>query len=433
MEFKIESFFNPHLAVGARRIDAVFSIRSIGGDALAAGSGQGKAICLAIDVSGSMEGDNLRAAKLAARRCIDMLDPSTHFAVVAFNTDPCVVAPMSLASPSHKSASHQAIQNLVANGGTRLSRALSASRAEFDKVPGMIKAAMLLTDGQNDKDDLRNLRSAISASANVFQCDCRGLGSNWRPEELRLVANGMGGNADACVNPDGLEADFKGFLDRSMGKLASNARLRIWTPKIAKIVSIKQMSPEIVDFAAKGLRIDDKTTEFPLGSWGAETRDYHVAIELPAGASGDEMIACRATVLLSELGSETLFQAPNVVATWSQDTSLTARINAQVAHYTGQEELADSIREGLAALASRQSDVATRLLGQAAKIAHDSGNDEVTARLRKVVDIVDADQGTVRLKTGVGKAETLELDMGGTRTVRRRTGAKAADSAPPGN
>ena len=90
-----------------------------------------------------------------------------------------------------------------------------------------------------------------------------------------------------------------------------------------------------------------------------------------------------------------------------------------MAHYTGQGELASSIQEGLEAKARGDEDKATRLLGRAAQIAQQTGNEEVTRRLKKVVDVVDADAGTVRLKRS-DKSADLELEMGGTRTVRRR-------------
>ena len=84
--------------------------------------------------------------------------------------------------------------------------------------------------------------------------------------------------------------------------------------------------------------------------------------------------------------------------------------------------MADSIQEGLEAKAKGDEDKATRLLGRAAKLAQESGNEEVTRRLKKVVDVIDADAGTVRLKKS-DKAADMELELGGTRTVRRRTGS----------
>ena len=106
---------------------------------------------------------------------------------------------------------------------------------------------------------------------------------------------------------------------------------------------------------------------------------------------------------------------------WSENNALTARISKEVAHYTGQKELADSIQEGLEAKAQGDEDKATRLLGRAAQLAAQSGNEEVTRRLKKVVDLVDAGTGTVRLRKA-DKAAEMELELGGTRTVRRRAG-----------
>jgi hypothetical protein len=175
--------------------------------------------------------------------------------------------------------------------------------------------------------------------------------------------------------------------------------------------------------------VDERNTDIPLGAWGVESRDYHVAFELTSQAEGEEMMACRPRIVYTKDGGEVVKDGQRVVAAWTADESLTTRINAHVAHYTGQEELADSIREGLEAKARGDDEQATVLLGKAARIAIQSGNEEVTKRLKKVVDVIDAEKGTVRLRSaGSGaekKAADLELEMGGTRTVRRRPAAPA--------
>ena len=53
------------------------------------------------------------------------------------------------------------------------------------------------------------------------------------------------------------------------------------------------------------------------------------------------------------------------------------------------------------------------------KLAQESGNEEATRRLGKVVDVVDADKGTVKLRSGVQKSDLLDAEVGATRTVRR--------------
>ena len=89
-----------------------------------------------------------------------------------------------------------------------------------------------------------------------------------------------------------------------------------------------------------------------------------------------------------------------VKAKWSDDEGLTTRINPEVAHYTGQTELADAIQEGLAAKAAGDEATATTKLGRAVQLAAQTGNEEATTRLRKVVDIDNVETGTVRLKRG---------------------------------
>ena len=80
------------------------------------------------------------------------------------------------------------------------------------------------------------------------------------------------------------------------------------------------------------------------------------------------------------------------------------------------------IQQGLAAKATGDDRTATVLLGQAAKLAHDSGNESTTRLLAKVVDVVDLEAGTVRLKQQVDKADEMALDTRSTKTTRvRRT------------
>lgn len=52
-----------------------------------------------------------------------------------------------------------------------------------------------------------------------------------------------------------------------------------------------------------------------------------------------------------------------------------------------------------------------------------TGNDDTARLLTRVVDVLDAPSGTVRLRTGVSKEDTMTLDSRSTKTVRVRGGA----------
>ncbi len=415
MQFQVDTFFNPYLPAGTNRTDAVVTITASGeGTAAPAGGVVG----LILDVSGSMQGDRMSAVKHATRKAIDLLDEGAYFFIVAFSNYPTRVFGLAQATSANKAAADAQVRRLEAGGKTDMSLGLNMALEEFAKKPDAIRYALFLTDGKNDQEDEGPLELALQKCEGVFQCDCRGVGTDWQPHQLRKIAGRLLGTAQIIAEPAGMEADFQSAIHGALGRAVGDVRLRLWTPKSARILACKQMSPEIAVLTDRFSQVDAQTRDYPTGAWGGESRDYYVAVELTAGDVGDEMLGCRASVVHGPPGSEVKVTGAPVVATWTDDETLSARINSQVAHYTGQEELAEAIQTGLEANARGDVDTATKMLGRAAKLAHESGNEDTTRRLSKVVDIVDADGGTVRLKSKVNKADEMDLDLGSTRTAR---------------
>jgi hypothetical protein len=136
------------------------------------------------------------------------------------------------------------------------------------------------------------------------------------------------------------------------------------------------------------------------------------------GAVGDEVLAGRASLVYTSQGVENKSAETRILAVWTDDEAKSTKINRVVAHYTGQAELAQSIQEGLDARAQGDVDKATALLGKAVKIAQQSGNEATAKLLRRVVDVQDADTGTVRLKQTVAKEDSMALETRSTKTAR---------------
>ena len=115
--------------------------------------------------------------------------------------------------------------------------------------------------------------------------------------------------------------------------------------------------------AASGSTIAPSTTRPARGA--TRRRDYHVAISVPPGGVGDEMLAGRVSLVVDgEVVSQSL-----VKAIWTDDVAASTRINPQVAHYTGQVELAAAIAEGLEARQAGDDATATTRFGRAAQLA----------------------------------------------------------------
>jgi hypothetical protein len=416
MQFKVETFFNPYLPAGTNRIDAVLTVTADGAGATAA---RARAVVgLIIDTSGSMTGARMDSVKHATRKAIELLDENTQFFVVQFTDHPTLVCPLAAATAANKSLADSQVRRLEAGGGTRMSSGLMMAREQFLKAPDAIHYALFLTDGKNADQDESGLDDALLRCDGVFQCDCRGVGTDWQPKQLQKIGRKLLGTSMIIPEPAGIEADFREAIQGAMGRSVGDVRLRLWTPKSAKLVVCKQMSPEIVMLTDRATRVDAQTQDYPTGAWGNESRDYYVAVEVTPGDIGDEMLGCRPAIVYQEAGQEVKVTGTPVVASWTDDEALSARINSTVAHYTGQQELAEAIQKGLEAREQGDADVATHFLGRAAKLAKDSGNEETTRRLSKVVDIVNAGEGTVRLKAKVAKADEMDLDLGSTRTAR---------------
>jgi hypothetical protein len=205
----------------------------------------------------------------------------------------------------------------------------------------------------------------------------------------------------------------------AMGKAVADVRLRLWSPQGATIKFVKQVAPTVQDMTGKRMPSGPLAGDYPTGAWGAESRDYHVSVAVRAGSVGDEMLAARASLVSVGASGEAEVLGQGLVrAVWTDDAALSTKINREVAHYTGQAELADAIQEGLEARKNGDFDTATAKLGRAVQLAAQSGNEDTTRLLGTVVHVDDPATGTVRLKERVNDADEKTLDTRSSKTVR---------------
>jgi hypothetical protein len=199
-----------------------------------------------------------------------------------------------------------------------------------------------------------------------------------------------------------------------MGKGTGAVSLRLWTPQGASVAFLKQVAPTIEDLTDRASAMNTLSAEYPTGAWGDESRDYHLCIEVQPREVGEEMLAGRVSLIVDgEAVSQALIRA-----IWTDDEQLSTRINREVAHYTGQAELADAIQEGLEARKQDDEHTATFKLGRAVQLAAAAGNTDTMKLLEGVVEVQDPATGTVRLKRGALDADEMALDTRSTKTVR---------------
>ncbi|MEV6597542.1 VWA domain-containing protein [Actinoplanes sp. NPDC051346] len=416
MAYTAEAFQNEFLALGATEVNAIVTVTSSG-----AADGRrtaGATEIIIVDCSGSMQAEGrMVAARQAAKAAVGCIDDGVRFAIVAGVSTAQQLFPapgqLAVASPRTRADAVRAIDRLQANGGTAMGAWLKLAHQLFAQRPGDIQHAILLTDGENGEYK-GYLDSVLREIGGSFTCDCRGVGTNWQVAELRKIATAMLGTADIVAHPRDLTAAFTQMMTTAMGKTSADVQLKIWTPVNSTIRLVKQVEPQMVDLTGKRTPDGPRAGRYPLGAWGAESRDYQICVDVPAGAAGDEMLAARVSVVE---GEEALAQCL-VRAVWTEDAALSARIDRQVAHYTGQAELADVIQAGIEARKAGDDHTATLKFGRAAQLAHASGNTATEQLLATVVEIEDAATGTVRLRRRVEAADEMALDTRSTKTVR---------------
>lgn len=423
--FNAEVYSNEYLPESATDVHAIVAVTASGAGTFDAGAVTGEAAEIIIfDSSGSMTGRNIEAARHAAAVAVDQIADGTWFAIIAGShvanrVFPYPNAPVQIVrmEPGARAEAKRALARVPASGGTAMSSWLMLADQIFATVPaGARKHAILLTDGKNESEPAGNLQRAIAAVQGRFQVDARGVGDRWVVSEVREITTALLGTVDLIADPSGIAADFEQMMRASMAKGVAEATLRVWTPQGAQLLFVRQVSPTIEDLTSRRMLVNPLTGDYPTGAWGDETREYHIAVRVPSKPLGAEQLVARVQIVVGgQVATSGL-----VKAKWSNDASLTARISPEVAHYTGQAELAEAIQEGLAAKSAGDEATATVKLGRAVQLAQATGNEEATSRLRRVVEIEDPERGTVRLKRDASKLDDMALDTGSTKTTRVR-------------
>jgi hypothetical protein len=418
--FTVAVFQNEYLPEGGQQVDAIVTVTAPETGAAAVQAGTDAAEVIIIDCSGSMgdPGIKIEHARKATCAAIDVIRDGVAFAVIQGTHEAVPVYPangtLATASAQTRDLAKRAVAELQPSGGTAIGRWLNLARQIFLQSSAPIRHAILLTDGKDELESAADLETAIAGCEGVFSCDCRGVGTDWQVAEVRRISTALLGTVDIVPEPQGLSAAFEAMMGRAMGKQVADVMLRISTPQQAVLKFVKQVWPTVADLTERRSRSDPLAGDYPTGAWGdAESREYHICVQLSPAAVGQEKLAARVSVVA---GSRTVGQGL-VRAIWTDDLQQSGKINAHVMHYVQQAELAQNAQQGVAALESGDQDTATDKLGRAVALAHQSGNEAMLGLLASVVDVTDAPTGTVKVKKKVTPEAAMTLD---TRSVNTK-------------
>ena len=259
-----------------------------------------------IDCSTSMKSPQGKfdEAKRATKAAVSEMADGTYFTIIAGTEIAAPVYPEdgrpTQASDATRAAASHAVDSLQPNGGTAIGTWLAHVRQIAAQHPGALAHAILLTDGKDEHETPEELGEEIGLSEGEFTCDCRGVGTDWRVEELRAISSALLGSVDIVADPADLADDFAAMVRASMGKSIPDLTLRLWTPAGARVAFVKQVAPTVEDLTARRVDAGNQCGEYALGAWGREERDYHIQVEVEPAAVGREKLAARVTVVTGD-------------------------------------------------------------------------------------------------------------------------------------
>src|SRR5881628_3505238 len=188
-------------------------------------AGRVRSISLAIDSSGSMDGEKIEQAKAAALALIRQLRPTDQISIVSFSDTVTVQLPMTQVGNSREVAA--AVKAISVSGLTAMYDGLSSAFNQARRAsqePGTVNRVLLLTDG-NPTVGKTDGREFITLAQGIREA---GIGIDYNEQLLEKIAEGGGGLWHHIVDARAdLPQIFQDQAAQMAGTVVSNPELKV--------------------------------------------------------------------------------------------------------------------------------------------------------------------------------------------------------------
>lgn len=302
LRFALEIDAADDVAYDARRVDALATVSALGEAAATREPPFAEVLIMDNSLSMAARG-KIGEAKRAACSAVDAVRDGALLGIVAGNHESAVVYPpaggLARVDARVRKAAKQHVRALMPHGGTRIGRWLTSAAEIFATAgAGTVCHAALYTDGRNEHESPEELGDALTACADRFVCDVRGLGEDWDYAELLRITEALHGEARSVVDVADLTGDFTRLMERARRLVVPRVYLALRLNDRFRIGFVRQSRPVEADLTAQQQH-DGREIRIPLGSWAVEARQYQLSLSVDPAALpvGQELLAARVTVL----------------------------------------------------------------------------------------------------------------------------------------
>lgn len=219
---------------------------------------------LVIDRSGSMAGDKIDGARMAAERFVNGLREGDALGVITFGTDVTTELPLTIIDGASRARALRVVRNIEEGGGTNIDGGMQAARRMLDssELGGRIARVVLVSDGRPTEGDRREATLAGHAATlreHGITTSTLGLGLDYNEDLMERMAVDGGGRYHYLRQVDQLARILDDELKQGAAVIATGTRLFFRADGVLEVLDApgarvsrggSQLSIDVGDLAA---------------------------------------------------------------------------------------------------------------------------------------------------------------------------------------
>jgi len=292
---------------------------------------------------------------------------------------------------------------LEIGGGTQMALGMEAALAEVEKhySPNRLNRLLVLTDGQTYEE--RKCLDLARQHRDRISCSTLGVGLEFNEKLLMEMAEASGANYHFIDDPASIPGLFSKELQGLRNVALTNARIDVQLSAGVQVKEAFRASPQIYPF--KEVAPDsNRTITLPLGDIEAGTPSSALAVlVLPPRRPGRVRLG-HADLCYDTPDAKNQRESLDVVVNYTLDRAAIGKANGYVMNLVDQVSVAKLQMQAEAAMASGNTDKATRLLGNAIAGTQRLGNSKATQVLESLQSEMKKTQS---LASGAAKTQLL--------------------------
>lgn len=324
------------------------------------------AISLVVDTSGSMAGDKIQNARMAAASLLESLRDGDIVSIYGFSSGVSEIAAPTVLSPATRGSLMQRISLLQAAGGTNMWDGMQVGVSRMSQAPAThpLRRIFLISDGHanigpSDPASLGNL--AAGATEYGTQITAIGVGYDYDQSTLGALAVRSSGRLYHLGQSHQMAAILEQELNMMSNSVALNAYIEV----------VPAPGVLILEGATTGAVIEGGRLRYPLGALHAsQRREILFRARVPTSMVGSRQLATARLVYETPSEREQRVQTAPITYEVTRDRAASAesaapRVVAMVADY----EATQAQRQAAVLMQQGQSQQAAVVLERAQRRA----------------------------------------------------------------